>query len=651
MTAEAHLQYRPEIDGLRAIAILLVVFYHADLFVTGGYIGVDVFFVLSGFLITSLIRKDLERGRFTFRHFWERRARRIAPALIAVSIATLIAGYFSLLPAGLKALGAAATAQSLFSANIHYWRSTGYFGAAAEEMPLLHTWSLAVEEQFYIFIPVAMWALYRLRRVTTRDRTFAFFTVTAVLSFGASLYCIGRWPTTTFFLLPTRAWELLLGAIVPLLPLRSAATPKVFRELLSLLGLGLIVVPAFTYTKQTLFPGITAVPPCLGTAFVVWSNERDTDGVMPTRVAGALANRAMVAVGLISYSLYLWHWPFLAFGRYLQPVPFAKDHNVAALALATACSLLSYKLVETPFRTRRLGKSPVAISAYAVGGLAVVALVGVLFYVGNGLPARVPAQATAYASAAKSPTLNLELTAKDIAQKHLLSIGDESAAKPSVLVWGDSHAMSVVPAVDDFLRERKLSGRVATHSSTAPVLDWFKRNTKTGLNASAPPFCNAVLEYVRAEAIPTVILAAYWTSYTGDPAIESSVTFSQAFTKTIETLAAMGTQIYVLLDVPLQALDVPAALGNAVRFQSDLTPFLAKPSAESERDGFSPPVLTAVNNLGTKLIDPKPRFLDASGTFYRVELNGTALYRDKQHLTPTGARLMILPLLRQAIAL
>lgn len=303
-------RYRPEIDGLRAIAVVVVVLYHAGLGTTGGFVGVDVFFVISGFLITSLILKDLEAGTFTLAGFWERRIRRIMPALSCLILATLMAGWIVLLPSDYVALGRSAFFQGLFAANIYFWRNTGYFDGVAEEEPLLHTWSLAVEEQFYLIFPLLMVGLFALPRFRRRGALLSFFGLCIVLSLGVSVWGVVNRPVATFYLLPTRAWELLLGASVAVLPgpaviagpgfagrLRLA---NGFREVLSVAALMGILVPCWLYTSATPFPGLAAAPPCMAAGLFIWvTGRRHPESRLPL-AARFLSARPVVFVGLIS---------------------------------------------------------------------------------------------------------------------------------------------------------------------------------------------------------------------------------------------------------------------------------------------------------------------------------------------------------------
>ena len=241
---DPHLRYRPEVDGLRAIAVMAVVLFHAGICLHGGFIGVDVFYVISGYLITALIARDLARGTFTLVGFWERRARRILPALIVVVLATLIAGGLLLLPADFVHLGKSAIAQAFFAANIYFCRNMGYFAAGTNQMPLLQTWSLAVEEQFYLFMPWLLMGLFYFPALRRRRSLVTILAIVAGLSFVTSVYVVATQPTKAFYLLPSRAWELLLGAIIAVSPPAFFLNnqPKI-REVVVWLGIAIIVIP------------------------------------------------------------------------------------------------------------------------------------------------------------------------------------------------------------------------------------------------------------------------------------------------------------------------------------------------------------------------------------------------------------------------
>ncbi|MDR2870040.1 MAG: acyltransferase [Deferribacteraceae bacterium] len=292
--------YRPEIDGLRAVAVLAIFAYHAGFsVVSGGYVGVDIFFVISGFLITSIILKDLSTGTFSFATFYERRCRRILPPVFLMAVVISAVSIFTMLlnfDLFTRSLGAMA----LFVSNIWHSRQTGYFDTNAEYMPFLHTWSLAVEEQFYLFFPVLLILLHKIIAKKMRQVLI----IIAFVSFASSTYFIIHSPKAVFFLTHFRAWELLLGAIAAMMPIRQLSRSALLG--FSILASCLIIVPIFTFTSSMRFPGISALPPCLGTAILIYVHKQ---GIADSLIGRFLAKPAMVGIGKISYSLYLWHWP------------------------------------------------------------------------------------------------------------------------------------------------------------------------------------------------------------------------------------------------------------------------------------------------------------------------------------------------------
>ncbi len=638
------MKYRPEIDGLRAVAVLAVVLFHSTSCFPGGYVGVDVFFVISGFLITSLIWQDLESGRFTLIGFWERRARRIVPALVVVTIATLVAGWLLLLPADFENLGQASAAQAAFAANFHYYWDSGYFAGAAEEKPLLHTWSLAVEEQFYLIVPLLLWGVFRSLMLSGRTAVISMLATGFLLSFALSVYGLSRDPSATFYLLPTRAWELLLGSLLAFLPRPSQSlSHKTIREVSALAGLSLILVPVFSYTDQTPFPGFAALAPCLGAALIIWGN-----GLGPTVIGSLLSTRPVVFIGLISYSLYLWHWPFLAYGRYLSPEPLGLGLRATLVGLGILCAILSWKYVETPFRKRRLGASRKAVFAFAGSGLAAVLGCGLVCVVMQGFPQRFSAEALRFANAASDKAfMGKNLTTEDIVSGKLLPIGAlDSTRRPTVLVWGDSFAQAALPAVDALLKERGLAGSAATHEATPPVLDWFSPSW-FGLREDSVTYNNAVLSNLRSRQIPDVLLIANWGWYEeqGDAS-----GYHSALVTTVRRIVAMDSRVWILLAPPQHSFEVQKALSRSLS-PVYIEELLAKSKAFADRRRIDPKVLLEMEAAGARILDPWPRFLDPTGRRYIIQADGFSLYSDHCHLSTEGANMMLLPLLREALTL
>ncbi|RYH06682.1 acyltransferase family protein [Tropicimonas sp. IMCC6043] len=388
------MKYRAEIDGLRAVAVLPVILFHAGVAgFGGGFVGVDVFFVISGFLITGILLDDLDRGRYSLLTFYERRARRILPALGFVVLACLPAAWAILLPPDLESFGKSVVAVATFWSNVLFWRESDYFATAAELKPLLHTWSLAVEEQFYILFPLLLAVLFR----HARRWIVAIFAAALLVSLAGADFGARVKPVATFYLLPTRGWELLLGALVAL---RMRRAPELLLasldNLLSGAGLLAILAAVVLFDSTTPFPGRHAFLPALGTAAILfWAGQG-------TLVGRLLATRPLVFIGLISYSAYLWHQPFIAFFRYRLPEQEAFVPLVALLSLPVAWA--SWKYVETPVRFGAAWRRRELVFGSALALLISLTGAGLLLMRDGGLPGRFdPAEARLFAAFAGGP--------------------------------------------------------------------------------------------------------------------------------------------------------------------------------------------------------------------------------------------------------
>lgn len=403
-----HPVYRPDIDGLRAVAILSVVVFHAfPTHLRGGFVGVDIFFVISGFLISNIIFRSLQRGDFSFTEFYAHRIKRIFPALILVLATSFALGWFTLLPDEFKQLGKHMAAGAGFVQNFVLWKEAGYFDTASELKPLMHLWSLAIEEQFYLIYPLLIWAAWRFRL-----NALAVLIVLAALSFGLNVLEIRGEAVKTFFVPQTRYWELLAGAVLAYLQLfrrtqpaagegQDATSPvligqtassahrrRVRNNLQSACGLFLILVAAIAIHKGKAFPGWWALAPVMGAFLLIlagpqaWVNRN------------LLANRLMVFVGVISYPLYLWHWPILSFARIVEAEMPSPEIRGAAVAFSFLLAWLTYRLLERPIR---FGRKTWVKTALLSCLLTLVGSVGYVAYQRDGLGFRFEKLAPEYA--------------------------------------------------------------------------------------------------------------------------------------------------------------------------------------------------------------------------------------------------------------
>ena len=372
--------YRADIDGLRAIAVLLVVFFHAGIAqIGGGFVGVDIFYVISGFLITGIIVRELDAGHFTFAGFYARRIKRILPALFAVLGLSIVAAYVLLIPDDLRMYGRSIVSTVLFYSNWLFYKQVNYFDGPAIDKPLLHTWSLSIEEQFYLIWPLLLLALYRAAGRKALPRVIlALFAVSLV----ASQAMLGHDPARSFYLLPYRAWELMLGAYLAVAPV-----PVLSRRAASFAGLAgfaAIAYAALAFNSKTPFPGVNALLPCLGAAILIATGlQRGAIG------RSALSFGPLRFVGKISYSLYLVHWPIFSFAHLSLDGEPSSLVRVAMIAASFVLATLSYRYVETPARRATIAFPKLARAAAAAA--VVMVLPGVIYENGNGLPWRVPA--------------------------------------------------------------------------------------------------------------------------------------------------------------------------------------------------------------------------------------------------------------------
>jgi peptidoglycan/LPS O-acetylase OafA/YrhL len=638
------LTYNPQIDGLRAIAVLAVVFFHFDmLHVTGGFVGVDVFFVISGFLISSIIMNEIEKQDFSIAAFYERRARRILPALCAMMAVTMIGGWLFLLPAAFKDFGASVVSTCLCGANLFFWKTENYFGLAADEKPLLHMWSLGVEEQFYFALPFVLTIMCGNSRTQFRANYRA-LVVTLVVVWVATLLLsqcglyLGKL-NATFYLLPTRFWELLTGTLIALIPIRRLPRNSITVQLVILLGLCGIVIPCFLYDATTSFPGFYALPPCLGAGLIIAVTANRSHNA-PTLVSSVLGSRPLVFCGLISYSLYLWHWPVVVFMEYVSLEPPTLWLRSCGVAVCFLLAVLSWWLVERPFRRRSVQFGRPIVFAAAGLSMIVFAGVGLLIYLGNGMPNRFPVEMHPFFESPDSPPQSqYNLNVDDVREDRLHRFGSNKASEATVLLWGDSHAMCAFPAIEKICYASSVAAYAATHTATAPVVDWPQHHVH-GLGNRAPQFAEEIMSFVQRKDIRHVILIAHWMNY-------DSPEFSEKLIVTIRRLRAVGARVWFVIDVPQQRYNAPKALVHAALFSKSEMEYCTTERAgdlygtRDERSSFVARLIEA----GAVCIDPRPEFWDTANRVYRMSRNGKALYFDSHHISEYAAVELIAPVL------
>nr|WP_150290806.1 acyltransferase family protein [Sphingobium estronivorans] len=638
--------YRRDVDGLRALAVLPVLFFHLDLWpFYGGFVGVDIFFVISGYLIASIIARELEQGRFTLTGFYARRIRRIFPALFAMIAVTIAAGSLILLPLDYRALGTSAVATVLFSSNFYFARHSGYFGTAAEEAPLLHGWSLAVEEQFYIVFPLLMLLIFR-----AGGRFRPMLGMVALLSFLAALLLVDRSPVTAFYLPFPRAWEFLGGALLATGRIPAIRSPFA-AQLCGFAGLALIGWAILDFSNATVFPGVNALFPVLGAMLILHAG-----------LTGSLVNRLLgqavpVAIGRISYSLYLWHWPIIVFWTYRTDGDWRLREQLLVMLLSLLVAWISWRFVEEPFRRSR---SFTTGRAFAFAGALVMTGggAGALLYFSDGLPSRVAPSVAALDAASRSMAyLPAHCSGMAPARHHrLCPVGARNGTAPSFLLWGDSHAHALKPAFDRAGNALGLSGRIASYPACPTLMGLDRLDQPPAHDCSE--FNRLVLETLRTTpSIHTVFLVSRWglcangkrpeggtPCYLGrDEDDDRSLgrdaqLFRAGLQETVRTLAAMGKQVILVAPIPEFRRNVPETLARAELYSEPAPLNLSRADYLRRQRGVFNAFDQMQRHFPVKILYPH-RLLCRTG-HCAMTAHGVPLYSDDDHLSRQGSLML-----------
>lgn len=640
---QTHPQYRPDIDGLRALAIILVVAFHAfpsSLF-KGGFIGVDVFFVISGFLISSIIFKSLDAGSFSLGDFYLRRIRRIFPALLTVLSTCVAIGGLFLFPTEVQELGKHLFKACLFILNFSLMKEKGYFDTSSDLQPLLHLWSLCIEEQFYLLWPLLAFGLWKLK---PRLRLVSIMVMLAG-SFAWNILLVHAHPTRAFYLPATRFWELWLGSVTAYLSLYCPQTlqftvaRKYLAHIGSVLGFALILLPVLMINKATPFPGWWALCPTLGTCLIIamggqaWVNRK------------ILGHKWALFIGIISYPLYLWHWPLLAFSRILVR---EKLHTWFAAIVVLAAVLLAwmtYRLVETPIRSGQRTRRQI---------ITLIGLFAVLCGIGAGwykqiLPLRLQTPAIEKILAARDDwSYTGGNDTKKPAQFALAELkGDD---RNTVLVIGDSHAEHWFDGFKE-LQSRQQKPRTvlfATYGGCVilPLLDLVDSDR------FCSEFYHYALEKAQSPDVKTVVFSAKWESYfhpdirrksptylTQDPKqtalLETDPEIDDifhVFAQDIQNLISQGKHVYLILANPTSPANNPKSMVS--RFSGTIRHTAVKRADVERQMAFSTRHLEQVaRDSGALLLNPLDAFCNGDDC-PTVTTDGRPVYRDDHHIRP-----------------
>lgn len=625
--------YRPEIDGLRAAAVVPVVLFHGKL-LDGGFVGVDVFFVISGYLITALLLNDLEQSQFSFAKFYGRRARRILPALLFVLACCMPFAWLLMSAPQISQFNQGLLATLLFVSNIHLWQQpTGYFSQVSEENPLLHTWSLSIEEQYYLAAPFLLLIAWKAGRKPA-------VTIALATIFAASLWFSDTIATqnkeANFYLIQSRAWELALGALAAMMPRIKA--PALSREFLTIAGIAAIAYSIATFDQSTPFPSRWALYPTLGTVAVILFSHQ-------TRVGSILALTA--PIGLISYSTYLWHQPLFAFAH-LYTLERLSVPVVLALALSSfALGFISYKLIEQPLRRHASSATFTAIAGGLAAACFAFAMLG---------PFKPPLPASVYASLQLHKNFYACVDFKNghNTEGQWYCELSQSSSKPSFFVFGDSHAVAMEPAFRKAAIESGRQGLFTAFSGCAPLLGIHSYRGDQDIR-NCHDMNRRVLEYAKSHAFKDVFLVARWSYYTDggydgkgfsqlsvDPAPakeptkeDSRAAFLKGVRITVEEYKTAGIKLHIVLQSPQQKYEAPKVYRNAALNASSSSYLEAHAINALENARLQQFARAAIKDAAPDgVIDPLPIFCRDRCVF---GTSAQSYYTDDDHLSETGS--------------
>ena len=571
------MKYRAEIDGLRALAVLPVILFHAGFeWFSGGFVGVDVFFVISGYLITTIIISEMAEGKFSIVNFYERRARRILPALFFVMAACLPFAWLWLTPNDLKDFGQSLVAVSIFSSNILFWLESGYFDTAAELKPLLHTWSLAVEEQYYILFPIFLMLTWRLGI----KWVLVLLSVVFLLSLGVAQWSAYKYPSAAFFLLPARGWELLIGVFAAFyLKYNPHLKSHTLNQTLSLFGFGMIVYAIFAFDETTPFPSFYALIPTIGTGLLILC------AVPKTFIHKLLSLRFIVGIGLISYSAYLWHQPLLAFARH-RIIGDISDITLVGLCIASLLfAWISWRFIEAPFRNKKVFNRN-AIMTYSLLGIIGFSSLGIILHLNNGFSDRIKFSME-LADSFKAPNyegcfnvppknLNNELGIRDI-ESWGCKLGNREKENIDFIFFGDSHSIAPMNMINDLAYKNDLSIFYTGYGACIPFLNIHVNKKYQQEDRNCYDLNNKVKDLASTNnEIKGIILMARWSYYTkgeydrgvGRIALSkfgpyseevNRIAFKQGLLKTVNFYQKLNIPIYIFSQVPQQKVEAQSA--------------------------------------------------------------------------------------------
>jgi peptidoglycan/LPS O-acetylase OafA/YrhL len=641
-----HGMYYPHIDGIRALAVIPVVLFHIlAILCPGGFAGVDVFFVISGYLITGGIIRDINKGQFTIANFYHRRIRRILPAYFTLITGVLLTGFFVYYATPTLSLCDASIMGTLFSSNIFFWINSGnYFAPDTHTNPLLHLWSLSVEEQFYLFIPLLCVIIWKLRR----GFLLPIFTIIAGLSLFGAIHVISSGKAgDAFFLLQFRAWELLAGSLLaiiasPLMVNKSKILDKLDRHssVIAAIGCVLVIVPYLLLSDTTPFPGATAIPSVLGTALLI---RYGNSGI----IGRLLTYRPCIIIGKISYSLYLWHWPVTVFWKYMTYDTLYAFDYVGMFLVSLLLGYLSWKFVEMPVRVSNTWTRK---TSFAFAGIGIFLLVGIGYIVvsNKGFPDLLHREANKYVSPINLETSYVNGVSKDIQGRLGLSNGNDlssynfrfgmdgtfslgNTGKPDIFLIGDSHAGALRYGLDKVIKENNGCGLSFTVAST----DLF--------NLSLPHAKNMLEMIDKHPTVTKVIVVEYWISYKTRQRKQKEPDYAM-LEEFIQVLQSRNKKVFIIADLP----NYPKNNFDFLAKSSIIPPrtkndnwknWQSVEEYENKQGAINSNLKCVCNETSAVYVPIQNSLFDGSKfiTSYTSNEKYVSLYKDANHLSPEGS--------------
>ena len=670
-------KYRPDIDGLRAIAVLAVIAYHVSPnWMKGGFIGVDIFFVISGYLISKIILEDLDKGVFNFFNFYTRRVRRIFPSLIVILSGCFIFGFFYLFENEYKQLGKHIAASAGFISNFILWNEAGYFDNSAETKPLLHLWSLGIEEQFYIFWPLIVWFLYK-RKFNILFISLIFLTIT---SFMINVYVVKESTVAAFFSPQTRFWELSCGSLLAYFMLYKpskfgeignkfneyfsalffrkdvcVANVRTIFNFFSLLGLTLLLYGFWRIDKKVDYPGLSALFPVLGTVLIILA------GPLSFLNRGLLSSKLLVKLGLISYPLYLWHWPLLSLARIIEGGELDITARLSIVGLSIFLAWLTYRFIEYPFRFGKFNRNKIFILLLF---MVTIGLLGFATYTFQGLGFR-SLNEKSYINSIRVPNRAEECFNLPYAYKKsgdwFCSLGDRNLP-PKYFVYGDSHALHLLPAFEKIAIESKIGMKFTGGGACPSLLGIQSMTDKAGIEMyNCMELNERVFSYVKSAGIKNVVLVNRWTNYSfslsrplefhpiaryTDAPIDKSSAIRDivwAIDNTVSRYASIGVGVIFVEDNPQQKVEPRDIVRWGLGTEENYNKYSVTSKEHKDNQEF---INDALRRTGAKTINFDS--ILCPNEFCPLTFNSKFLYYDANHLSPDGA-LRVYPILKHAI--